>query len=270
MYTIDCSVVSAPQFPSGWKPTLEPATYTRLRRGVQLLQRTAIIRAPSGRFKHCSCVTGVNGYACITDSCLCVCMFADDMAASMSTLEFIDSELGFILKAGFLRLPALILAKDAVTASTRHPRFQHLNVTIRAATASVDGSSKGQLQQIAAAAAELSADWILILTDSLKPMEYWLWNLISPLLEKGDGEAVRASKSLSLNIAGTIQSAGLQHQMTVIGDGKVIALPYMLYRCEVSVAPHRALHLASPPRATMPPHMQGLSDQLSPVCCQYN
>ena len=164
----------------------------------------------------------------------------------MSTLEFIDSELGFILKGESHRLPALIFAKGGKASFPRQPRFQHLNVTIRAATAQADGSSGGQLQQVAAAAAELSVDWILILTDSLKPMEYWLWNLISPLLKEGDGEATSASKSLSLNNAGTIQSAGLQHQMTVIGDGQVLALPFMLYRCEeVSAVLCRAEHIAS-------------------------
>ena len=44
-----CSVVAAPQFPSGWKPKLEPSTYSLLRRGAQLLRNTAIIRATSGK-----------------------------------------------------------------------------------------------------------------------------------------------------------------------------------------------------------------------------
>ena len=154
------------------------------------------------------------------------------MLSSLSTLEFIDSELGFILKGTAHRLPALIFTKANPATLPQPPSFQHLNVTIRMVAPTTEGgSSRGQLQQIAEGAEELSADWILIITDSLKPMEYWLWNLISPLLTSTDGAPVKASKSLALNNAGTIKSAGLQHQMTVVGDGKVAALPYMLYRC---------------------------------------
>lgn len=105
--------------------------------------------------------------------------------------------------------------------------FRHLNVTFDQFGQQV-GSSQGHLQAVAAAVSQYpEADWVLIVTDSISPLEYWLWNLMNGVL---DSTHAKAAKSLTLNHAGNIKSAGLRHQLTVVGDGRVLKLPYMLYR----------------------------------------
>ncbi len=146
------------------------------------------------------------------------------MAAATRTLHFIDQELVLILKSQKLRVPAVVLAETS--APLADASFRHLDVTFDQSWQV--GSSQGHLQAVAAAVPRFpEADWVLIVTDSLSPLEYWLWNLILGVL---NSTRAKASKSLTLNHAGNIKSAGLRHQLTVVGDGRVSKLPYMLYR----------------------------------------
>ena len=121
----------------------------------------------------------------------------------------------------------MILATNANVSAAPLSSFKHLNVTLQN-TSMPHPTSQGQLQQVAAAASGHQAQWVLIVTDTLKPMEYWLWNLMARLLSSTG--PIKAAKSLTLNNGGSIKSAGLQHQVAVIGDGKALVLPFMLYR----------------------------------------
>lgn len=144
----------------------------------------------------------------------------------MRTLHFIDEELSLLLADSAEKMPAAIIASGGVPVQTQ--QFRHLNATL-IPSASPASTSVGHLQEIQAASARLAADWMLIVTDSLKPVEYWLWNLVWPIAHDTTNR-VRAAHSLSLSPGGTINMAGLRHHLTVVGDGRVLKLPYMLYR----------------------------------------
>lgn len=101
-------------------------------------------------------------------------------------------------------------------------------------------------------------DWVLLLNDELKPLEYWLYNLVatalsptSQSLSSNSGNASSTSsrlssmvmsggsqggqlplavKSLTLTAGGMVKSAGLRHYLTVIGDGQVLPAPFMVQR----------------------------------------
>jgi hypothetical protein len=147
------------------------------------------------------------------------------VAAATRTLRFIDAEMQLVLKSQRLRVPAVVLAETS--APLANVSFGHLDVTFDRSWGQV-GSSQGHLQAVAASVLRYpEAEWVLIVADSLSPLEYWLWNLINGVL--GNTNA-KAAKSLTLNHAGNIKSAGLRHQLTVVGDGRVLKLPYMLYR----------------------------------------
>jgi hypothetical protein len=145
----------------------------------------------------------------------------------MRTLQFVDAELSLLYGSKAQKLPAAVLSSSSTNGTWA---YRHLNVTT--IQSSFDRrSGGGELQLVAAAAAQFSAGWVLIVSDSLAPMEYWLWNLATAVAEDVDSShPTKAAKSLTVNHAGTIKSAGLQHQLTVVGDGSISTLPYMLYR----------------------------------------
>lgn len=146
---------------------------------------------------------------------------------ALRALEFIYAELGLFFRTSKLLLPAVVLAQNTNVSADLLFSFKHLNVTVQNIILPYP-TSQGQLQQVAAASAGHQAQWVLIVTDTLKPMEYWLWNLMARLLSST--APIKAAKSLTLNNGGSIKSAGLQHQVAVIGDGKTLVLPFMLYR----------------------------------------
>ena len=143
-------------------------------------------------------------------------------------MGFVDAELSFLFSsASNLRLPAVILAHNATVSAELLSGFRHLSVSLRNSSNPHQASS-GQLQQIAAAVSNQQARWVLIVTDALKPMEYWLWNLMARMLSSN--APLKAVKSLTLNDGGSIKSAGLQHQIAIIGDANTLTLPFMLHR----------------------------------------
>ncbi|KAL4855480.1 Initiation-specific alpha-1 [Chlorella vulgaris] len=189
-------MIKTPTFADGWKPALQASSTRMLQSAQQLLRSTLIVIPPTDR-----------------------------VAAATRTLRFIDQELILILRSQRLRVPAVVLAETS--ARLADASFRHLNVTFDQFGQQV-GSSQGHLQAVAAAVSQYpEADWMLIVTDSISPLEYWLWNLMNGVL---DSTHAKAAKSLTLNHAGNIKSAGLRHQLTVVGDGRVLKLPYMLYR----------------------------------------
>lgn len=159
---------------------------------------------------------------------------SEHVAMAVRTLDLVDQEIRAATNQPKLRLPAVVLSSKHILSDTPDAgkHFQHLNVTIQAIRNSPRAVGGGQLQHIAAVASQHDAQWVLILADTLQPMEHWLWNLLSTLLSSP--AKLKAAKSVTLSKEGDISSAGLQHQYTVVGDGKILTLPFMLLRCETS------------------------------------
>ena len=67
---------------------------------------------------------------------------------------------------------------------------------------------------------------------SLRPLEFWLYNLIQPLAAN---QYLKAASAITLSQGGTVGSAGLLHQATITSDGQALLLPYMKYRYFLAV-----------------------------------
>ena len=187
-----------------------------------------------------------------------------DLSTGLRVLDGVDHQATALLaggKFGTVKTVLLLGSDDAIASfhnssliAQLESRFTRLEVEITNREGrSVVHSAAAAVRDIQRAEAQIPGGairtkWVLLMTDNLKPLEYWLYHLLAaalpehtaaPLATTPHGgrnfstpssNAVAAVKSLTLTSGGMVKSVGLKHYLTVVGDGQVVPAPFYARR----------------------------------------